>query len=155
MIYSLLDGLAIIDEPHLRAALAVWAYADASALLIFGAEPEDPLVVEVLVKLKEAGARGMTRTDLHNAYNRNLPAAQLLEALAKLRDRGDAYAEKLRTGKPGAPSERWYARRINESKESTPDVVPDQAADGIDSFNSSLRPPSPDTTVSEEEVVIV
>ena len=31
MVYGLLDGAAVIDEAHLRAALALWSYADQSA----------------------------------------------------------------------------------------------------------------------------
>ena len=35
LLYALLDGTNQIDEPHLRAALAVWEYCDASAAHIF------------------------------------------------------------------------------------------------------------------------
>src|SRR5262249_42933624 len=87
MVYGLVDGQRTIGEAHLRAALALWSYADASAKLIFGAEPEDPLTGLVLTRLQEAGAAGLTRTDLHNAFSRNIPAAKLVEALAVLRDR--------------------------------------------------------------------
>jgi hypothetical protein len=150
-----LDGTGVIDEPHLRAALALWSYADTSARLIFGAEPEDPLVGLVLDKLREAGPAGMTRTDLHNAFSRNVPAAKLLESLAKLRDRNEAYAEKAKTGKPGAPAERWFPRRTNEGNESIKAPAPNPAAEGIDSFPSFVRPPSPDGSPADEEVVTV
>jgi hypothetical protein len=155
MVYALLDGVGIIDEPHFRAALALWSYADTSARLTFGAEPEDPLAGLVLAKLREAGPAGMTRTELHNAFSRNVPAANLLEALAKLRDRGEAFCEKVKTGRPGAPAERWYARRTNEENESTTAGAADRLADGVDSFNSSLRRPSPNGPPDGEEVVIV
>jgi hypothetical protein len=151
MVYALLDGKCIIEEDHLRAALALWSYADTSARLIFGAEPEDPLVRPVLAKLQEA-ASGMTKTDLHNAFSRNIPAAKLLDVLAKLRDRGDAYCEKVKTGKPGAPAERWFPRRTNELNESMQAAGSRPAAEGIDSFNSFLRPPSPNDPASSEEV---
>ena len=35
MIYAVLDGSTTIEVPHLRAGLAVWQYAEASARLIF------------------------------------------------------------------------------------------------------------------------
>jgi len=153
MVYALLDSKSIIEADHLRAALALWSYADASARLIFGAEPEDPLISLVLAKLQEAGSAGLTRTDLHNAFCRNIPAANLIEALAKLRDRGGAYPEKVKTGKPGAPAERWFPRRKNENNESIPPAEPRPAADAIDSLYSLLRCHSSDTTVSGGEVV--
>ncbi|HKF07204.1 MAG TPA: DUF3987 domain-containing protein [Xanthobacteraceae bacterium] len=37
LVYAVLDGAANIDLPHIRAALAVWEYAEASAAHIFGA----------------------------------------------------------------------------------------------------------------------
>jgi hypothetical protein len=95
----------------------------------------------------------LTRTDLHNAFSRNLPAAKLLEALAQLRDRGDALSEKIKTGKPGAPAERWFARRTNEKNESTGPVVQDQEAEGVDSLDSLVRRPSADNAADGEEVV--
>jgi hypothetical protein len=168
MLYALLDGSGVIEQDHLRAALAFWSYADTSAKLIFGEAPEDPLMGMVLSKLQETPS-GMTRTDLHNSFSRNIPAATLLDALAKLRDRGDAYAEKQKTGRPGAPAERWFARRTNEKNElidpASPDQAdeenelidpasPDQASDGIDSLNSSVRRLSPAGADGEEIVTI-
>jgi hypothetical protein len=154
MIYALLDGKALIEIEHLRAALALWSYADASAQVIFGAEPEDPLTAMVLAKLQEAGTTGMTRTDLHNAFQRNIPAAKLVESLAKLRDRKDIYNETLRTGKPGAPTERWIARSANELNELIPKLKPPTAAEGINSFNSFSPPPPHKSTDAEELVTI-
>jgi hypothetical protein len=154
MVYALLAGSGTIEEDHLRAALAFWSYADASAKLIFPAEPEDPLIGLVLAKLREAPS-GMTRTDLHDAFSRNLPASKLLEALAKLRDRGDAYSEKVKTGRPGAPAERWFARRRNEENELTDPAAPAPEDAAIDSLNSFVRRPSPADAEDGEEVVTI
>jgi hypothetical protein len=154
MVYALLDGVCLIEEDHLRAALALWSYADMSARLIFGAEPEDPLIALVQAKLQDAGDVGMTRTELHHAFSRNIPAANLLEALAKLRDRGDAYAEKYKSGKPGAPTERWFPKQrdeLNESNErNTPATGQHPAAAENSSFNSFNSSPAP---ADGEEVV--
>jgi hypothetical protein len=152
MVYALLAGSGTIEEDHLRAALAFWSYADASAKLIFGEEPEDPLIGQVMAKLQEAPS-GLTRTDLHDAFSRNIPAAKLLEALAKLRDRGDAYPEKVKTGRPGAPAERWFARRRNEENELTDLAAPPPEDEGIDSLNSFVRRPAPADAGNGEEVV--
>jgi hypothetical protein len=152
MEYALLAGSSTIEEDHLLAALAFWSYADASAKLIFGEEPEDPLIGLVMAKLRDAPS-GITRTDLHNAFNRNISAATLLAALAKLRDRGDAYAEKVKSGKPGAPAERWFARRRNEENESTDPAAPATEDERIDSLNSFVRHPAPADAGDGEEVV--
>jgi hypothetical protein len=154
MVYALLDGKCIIEEEHLQGALALWSYADTSARLIFGAEAEDPLVGLVLAKLLEAGPVGMTRTNLHNAFNRNMPADSLVAALAKLRDRGDAYSDKVKTGKPGAPAERWFAGRKTEGNESTWVTGPDPGRQGIDSVNSFVRSPSVGDTTAHEKGVM-
>jgi hypothetical protein len=42
LIYALLDGQAFIDRPHIRAALAVWDYAEASARFVFGDKRQEP-----------------------------------------------------------------------------------------------------------------
>jgi hypothetical protein len=43
LVYALLDRQAFIDEPHLRAALACWAYSEASAKFVFGDSLGDPV----------------------------------------------------------------------------------------------------------------
>jgi hypothetical protein len=155
IVYALLDASDTIKEQHLRAALALWTYAGASVRLIFGSEQEDPLIGLVLAKLETAGSSGMTRTDLHHAFSRNLPAAKLLEALAALQSRGDAYPKKAMTGKPGAPAERWYARRTHELNELTCPAEADQTARGISSLNSFVRRLPASGDADGEEVVTV
>jgi hypothetical protein len=89
MLYALLDGQDIIDEEHLRAALAFWAYAESSARIIFGEVPDDPLVDRILKLLAAADPEGLTKTDLHNALSRNVAAKATLDALATLREKGE------------------------------------------------------------------
>jgi hypothetical protein len=108
MTYALMDTSAIIGVEHLRAALAFWSIGDASAKMIFGAEPDDPLPGLVLEKIQQS-TDGLTRTQLRDAFHRNIPSKDLLAALAKLRDRGNVWSEEdRRTG--GRPAERWLAR---------------------------------------------
>ncbi|MFO0881414.1 MAG: bifunctional DNA primase/polymerase [Gemmataceae bacterium] len=118
VLYALLDGSRTIRLPHLQAALALWDYCDASARIIFGAAPVDPLPGKVLEKLIAAGATGATRTDLQNAFHRNLIDKAIVNALGTLRDQGKAWC--CREDSRGRPRERWYAsevvppRRTNE-----------------------------------------
>jgi hypothetical protein len=139
LIYSLFQTHTQIEEADLRAALAFWDYADESARLIFGTAPADPLPDLVLAKLRAAPA-GMTRTELRDAFQRNLPAGKLLEALAKLRDRGDALCQSERTGQLGRPAERWFVRQIAQPSTSS---------------DSSPLDPEHDCEGPQEDVVII
>jgi Bifunctional DNA primase/polymerase, N-terminal/Protein of unknown function (DUF3987) len=108
LVYALLDGAAAIEADHLQAALALWAYCDESLQLIFGgSEPSDAVADQVLQKISEAPG-GLTRTQLRDAFNRNLKNNMLLEALAKLRDKGLIESVALPTG--GRPAELWKLR---------------------------------------------
>ena len=165
MVYALLDGNNVITEAHLHAALAFWGYADESARLIFGGEAEDPLVGLVLAKLREA-PHGLTRTQLSNAFSRNVESAKLLAALATLRDRGEAYAERERAGKPGAPAERWRAGRKGQpaspplpsapTVERTNEPIAGASSCGEEAgVNSFVRPADAECGKDGEEVVTV
>ena len=56
LIYALLDGGAAIDRVHLEAALAVWAFCDASTRFIFGDVTGDTIADAILRALRSAGA---------------------------------------------------------------------------------------------------
>jgi hypothetical protein len=84
----------------------------------------------VLAKLREASA-GLIKTELHGAFGRNLPPGQLLEALAKLRDRGAASEETVPAGGPGRPTARWRVR--------TNEIIQDPTAPQGDRINSFVR----------------
>lgn len=142
MIYALLDGQVVIDSPHLCAAMAVWSYCDKSAKIVFGAEPDNPLLGMVLQKLRDA-PDGLTRTEIHATFNRHVPAARLVEALGTLRERGAATAER-ETGKRGAPAERWRAVRTKElNPPANGNPVYGGLLEGTGRFNSFFRNPVP------------
>ncbi len=112
MLYALLDGVGIIDVSHLKAATAVWRYCDASARMIFAegqGETADPLEQLLLLTIRQEP--GINRRGLHRAIGGHIPAKEMVHALARLRDRGQARCEMLATG--GRPSECWF-----------PDVAP-------------------------------
>lgn len=109
MLYALLDGSAIIDVPHLRAALAVWRYCEASARIIFhrdGEETNDPLEMTLLAAIRRQP--GVNRKGLHRALGGHTPAEQMVKALARLRDKGFVRVETVTTG--GRPGECWHPR---------------------------------------------
>ena len=106
LIFALLDSKKEIDTAHLKAAMAVWAYCDESASLIFGDSLGDPVADEILVALR-GHPKGMTRTDLYNFFGRNRPSDQIGTALAMLLKLGRAKFETRQTG--GRPVETWSA----------------------------------------------
>ncbi len=109
-IYSLLDMYAQVTVGHLKAALAVWDYAELSVRRIFGDAIGDPAADQLLEALKNAGAEGLTRTEISGLFGRNLSTARIdiaLNYLLKL-DRIVKTTEK--TG--GRPTERWFLKGV-------------------------------------------
>jgi hypothetical protein len=107
LIYALLDGKGEIDEPHLRAALAVWEYCEASAAHIFGNALGDPIADEILRALQQTGGDGMTRTAIRDLFGRNKSGDRIGAALALLVTKG--RARMVCEGLAGRPTERWFA----------------------------------------------
>ena len=101
LVYALLDRPAFIDAPHLRAALACWDYAEASARFVFGDTLGDPMADEILRALR-GRPEGLTRTELIHHFGRHLSSEQLDRALAVLA-RGN-FARANRDRPPAAPS---------------------------------------------------
>jgi hypothetical protein len=109
LIYALLDGVGEIDLPHLRAALAVWEYCEASAARIFGNSLGDPLADEIERDLKQQYPQGMTRTAIRDLFGRHQSGGRLDAALTLLRTKGRARLETAATG--GRPVETWFATK--------------------------------------------
>jgi Protein of unknown function (DUF3987) len=107
LVYALLDQQENIDVPHLRAALAVWEYCEASAARIFGNALGDPVADEILRALLQAGSAGMTRTAIRDLFGRHRSGDRIGIALALLITKGRARMEQKVTG--GRPSETWFA----------------------------------------------
>src|SRR5262249_37514763 len=79
-LYALLEQSAIVRQPHLDAALAVWRYAEASAHWIFGYSIGNP-IADKLWHLLSHHPDGLTTTELHAAFHRHCSAAQINKAL--------------------------------------------------------------------------
>ncbi|MCA9469793.1 MAG: MarR family transcriptional regulator, partial [Nitrospira sp.] len=106
-LYALLDGLTEIKATHLRAALAVWEYCDASAKFIFGDALGDPIADEILTALRN-NFHGLTRTGISDLFGRNRGKDQIGRALGTLLEAGLVQMEQEETN--GRNAERWYAR---------------------------------------------
>jgi len=109
LLFTLIDRKYDIDVPHLRAALALWEYAEASAVRIFGDALGDPIADEIDRALKHAGANGMSRTAIRDMFGRHQLTSRISAALALLKTAGRATVEEKETG--GRPSEIWFKAR--------------------------------------------
>ena len=106
-IYALLDLSAEIKETHLRAALAFWKYCEDSARFIFGEKLGDEIADQILTALK-GKPEGMTRTEIRDFFNRNIPKEKITAALSTLQGANLIKQEKNRSSR-GRPIERWFA----------------------------------------------
>ena len=115
MIYALLDGSSVLRLQHLKAALAIWRYCEATALELFGSVSADgasataePLHAKLLNLIRSKGADGINGRDAWAEFsNRGNPNAEL----KKLEESGFIckkdrrwYLKESATGVVGNPS---------------------------------------------------
>jgi hypothetical protein len=112
-LYTLLDQSSQISEVHLKAALAVWDYCEASCRYIFGDSLGDPVADTILAELRRK-PKGMTKTDISNLFGRHKSAEELNRALGLLESYGLAHRKTEETG--GRTKETWFAGGANEKK---------------------------------------
>ena len=103
-LYAVMDRRPAIQIAHLEAALALWRYAEASALYIFGDATGDRVADRIAAAL-EGEPGGLTRTELINLFSRNESRERIDQALALLESLDRVRREVVRTG--GRPAERW------------------------------------------------
>lgn len=84
LVYALLDRSKTISIQHLRAALAVWRYCEASARHIFGTSTGNKTADAIIEALKQADRNGLTKTEITNFFNRNKTAEEIDSALQLL-----------------------------------------------------------------------
>jgi hypothetical protein len=107
LLYTLLDGQKTIQPEHLHAALALWNYAQRSAAWALGQATGDPLAEHIHAALARS-PNGLTRTQIRDLCQRNLPADQVEQALHALAAAGRAQQQRTLTG--GRPAELWTAQ---------------------------------------------
>jgi hypothetical protein len=84
VLYALLDCSNVIRSEHLKAALGVWEYAEASARFTFGDSTGDSVADRILEALRRQGP--MTETDIYSKlFQRNTKAERIHQALEMLR----------------------------------------------------------------------
>ncbi len=112
-LYALLDLSSTVRKEHLRAALAVWEYCEASVRCIFGDALGDPTADTILRALRERPT-GVTRTQISDLFGQHKQGEQIARALMILAERGLARQERVGTG--GRTAEVWFAADRGEKK---------------------------------------
>jgi hypothetical protein len=108
MIYALADHSDKIRRAHVESALAVWEYAEASALHIFGDATGDPDADKVLDALKRA-RDGLTRTEVSELFGRNKSRRDLDRIRQALIKAGKLNVSLNYEANSKKPVERWRA----------------------------------------------
>ena len=106
-IYALLDQVWLIEPEHLKAALAVWDYCEASCRYLFGESLGDPDADRLLRGLRRE-PDGLTRTEISRSlFKGHLNAARIDRALSLL-ERHDLAFPHIKPTK-GRSKEVWIA----------------------------------------------
>jgi hypothetical protein len=107
-IYAVLDRSPLVQAAHLKAALALWEYVEASVRHIWGDALGDPVADTILRALRQHGE--LSQSAIYGGLlHRNLRAERIAQALGRLLELGLVEMEERRDG-PGRPATVWRAR---------------------------------------------
>lgn len=125
--YALLDCADKVDVDHLRAALALWGYAEASAQWLFtdaGYEARKSDLDKLVTFLVVAGSEGVTRTQLREGcFGKNKSAAEIDALLHPLIESGRVEQIPGAKGKPGRPATRFALRDKRDIRDNPTDLL--------------------------------
>ena len=113
MLYALLDRSTTIDVPHLKAALALWDYAQSSAEYVFGDVLGDEIAERLLRELRKVYPDGVSRDRARDLFSGHASSERMTGAIERLRLRG--LARTVRSSTEGRPVETIYALQRAES----------------------------------------
>jgi Protein of unknown function (DUF3987) len=103
-VYALLDLSTGVKPEHLKAALAIWDYVEASVRYIFQNATGDPLANEIIEALTDR-PEGMTRTEIYKYFNHHESSEHIQASLQLLYSLRKVRKETLTT--EGRPREVW------------------------------------------------
>ena len=108
--YALADGKRQIDVEHMRAALALWRYAEQSAEWLFGGQIDTGELESLVAYITTAGPTGRTRTEISvEHFQRHRTATEIDAMLATLIGDGRVKQETEPRSGRGRPAVRYYA----------------------------------------------
>jgi hypothetical protein len=112
-LYAVLDCSPKIGVAHLKAALACWQYAEASARWIFETGTGNKVADRILAALIVADEKGLTKTEIvHDLFNRNVTKFTIDEALRLLHRLCLAFHQSETT--KGRPAEHWFFKSTDD-----------------------------------------
>lgn len=113
-VYALLDLSYKIKPAHLKAALAIWDYAETSVKYIFQGRVGSPLADEIQDLLAKKPNGSASRTEINNSFQRHKSAKQISSALNILRSLG--IADYKTDSSAGRSIEIWYLTKSEISE---------------------------------------
>lgn len=105
LIFALLDQSNLIEDQHLKAALAVWQYAEDSARFIFGTRLDNPHAQRILDGIQRTDEKQMNRTQIRDIFNKHGNKQQIDSALQYLSE--NSLLEMISESTGGKPREIW------------------------------------------------
>lgn len=111
LVYALLDGSPAVDAVHLRAARALWQYAEESIHWLYG-QLDDQEEVQALIEwLAAAGENGRSKSEVTNDYaKRNKKAAENALNMIALLIRDGLVTQTTASSGRGRPGTRFHLR---------------------------------------------
>jgi hypothetical protein len=132
MIYAVLDGSVVIEDYHLKAAIAVWEYCEHSAKWVFGIKTGNSIADKIRAAL-ESTPKVMSKTHIaNNVLRKNTPSHDLNVALNLLIDAGLILQTKHKTEGASKPTTLYYSPRYEDcidANEPEPDPDKDLVGD--------------------------
>jgi uncharacterized protein DUF3987 len=122
-IYSLMAESPTVRREHLRAALALWRYVEASLVYIFGDSTGERVADSLLRELRTRGATGMTKTEIRDYFQRHKSGEEIDRALTLLERLDLAVRWPEPTG--GRTATRWLATEATSPATPTPNPPDD------------------------------
>jgi len=105
-LFAILDKSSLIRPEHLKAALAIWDYSEASVFYIFGDRIGDTLADCLYHYLKSIFPNSVTRTQINRHFQGHKESKDISRALQLLRSQDKADCISRSTD--GRNEEQWY-----------------------------------------------
>ena len=106
LIFALADASPEIDLDQLAAAFAVWSYCEESVAQIWGDMIGDNIADDIVTALTQAGAQGLSRTEISKLFSRHKSSDRISMALSML----EQVAKVERAPGGGHGEQRWRCR---------------------------------------------